>query len=99
MEKQRACGQKTASDSAFAVNRAYGAARGRERTGSVTEARRCVALQEAFCARRGVPMFAPASGVCPNCGRQIFGGEGYREEQAGSELITGCPYCSKTFCD
>lgn len=55
---------------------------------------------------KGYPDFAPASGFCWNCKRQIYQeidrGEyksGITVEKASSELVTGCPHCHRTYCD
>lgn len=71
--------------------------------------------QEKYCKENGLPHFAPGSGRCWNCNLNIFeprkvihaqGTEYEREfttgitvEKAGSELITGCPHCNRTYCD
>ena len=71
------------------------------------------AAQIQYCGRKQLPMFAPYSGHCPRCGRNIYdqittkygGGipgyarTGYSVEAAGKMLITGCPHCHATFVD
>lgn len=52
--------------------------------------------QMEFCKLRDVPHFAPTS-RCWSCGRNIYAK--ISVERAGRELITGCPYCHRTFCD
>jgi len=39
------------------------------------------------------PHFAPYSGICYSCGRQIY------ERLDGASLITGCPFCMISFCE
>lgn len=72
--------------------------------------------QSDYCNNHRVPHFAPKSGVCYKCRRQIYSPthipeqvydtftqpaytKGISVEQAGSTLITGCPYCQYSFCD
>ena len=56
--------------------------------------------QRQYCRANSVPMFAPTTGFCPNCGRNIYDGPyGYTEAKAGSTLITGCPYCHRSYVD
>ena len=60
-----------------------------------------------YCTENGCPHFAPRSGRCYRCGRDIYqriewsGGyvTGISVEAAGSTLITGCPHCYYSFCD
>ena len=49
--------------------------------------------QEELCRQKHLPHFAPASGVCWSCHRQIY------EELDGRSFITGCPYCHRSYCD
>jgi len=41
--------------------------------------------------------FAPDDGICWGCHKQIY--ERISIEKASSELITGCPWCNKTYVD
>lgn len=84
MEKQRDGREKTVSYPSIPLGK---------------EVQMYVTAQEAFCQKVRAPMFAPKSGVCPYCAREIFGGEGYAMSYAGRQLITGCPFCSRSFCD
>lgn len=59
----------------------------------------CVKAQEAYCEEKNKPMFLPLDGRCDHCNRPLFGGFGMTLDQAGSELITGCPYCRHSFCE
>jgi hypothetical protein len=50
-----------------------------------------------------LPHFAPKSGVCWNCKKNIYEpderGFGITTERASTELVTGCPHCFRTYCD
>jgi hypothetical protein len=52
-----------------------------------------------YCKKEGFPVFAPASGNCWNCGRNIYGKGGISVFRASRKLITGCPYCRISYCD
>lgn len=49
--------------------------------------------QERLCGEKQLPLFAPYSGVCWSCGRQIY------EELDGTSHVTGCPYCHRSYCE
>ena len=70
--------------------------------------------QEELCEEKGYPYFAPRDGRCWRCRRNIYlprertlttlvGEEivmvGISVEEAGADLITGCPHCNYSFCD
>jgi hypothetical protein len=65
--------------------------------------------QEKYCAEKGYPHFAPHSGKCFSCGQNIYSEKGRTRsgkerngisvERASKELITGCPFCNRTYCD
>ena len=55
-----------------------------------------IKAQEEYCEKHKVPMFAPKD-KCYSCNRNIW--DKITLEQATNELITGCPYCNKSFCD
>ena len=56
--------------------------------------------QVAFCRAHRLPVMVPAYGICNACGADVFRGrDGYRLGEAGSRLITSCPWCGKSFCD
>jgi len=67
--------------------------------------KRAPAAQQEYCDKHEIPMFAPYNGICYRCGRNIYlptNGRngaifGVTVEQAGSQLITGCPHCSYSF--
>lgn len=44
--------------------------------------------------------FAPINGICWNCGKDITKGEkAITVESLGDYIITGCPYCYRSYCD
>lgn len=78
--------------------------------------------QEKYCNEKDYPHFAPKSGVCWKCNRNIYEQIGWKVEngrgiqvsldskelrhttgitveKAGKELVTGCPHCSRSYCD
>ena len=57
------------------------------------EIRSRIATQEKLCRDLGNPMFAPNDGFCFSCGEQIY------TRKDGSDYITGCPHCGRSFCD
>ena len=65
------------------------------------------AAQEKYCHEKHYPHFAPRSGFCYRCGRDIYrqitwpSGHttGISVEGAGNHLITGCPHCHYSFCE
>lgn len=62
-----------------------------------------IQAQKDYCEREGTPHFAPHSGNCWNCNKNIYEpgnkGFGITTERAGSELVTGCPHCFRSYCD
>lgn len=51
--------------------------------------------QADYCKRTHTPHFAPESGKCYRCNKQIY--EKISLEKASNELITGCPHCNYSF--
>ena len=43
--------------------------------------------------------FAPSSGVCYRCHKDIYGENGISVEEAGRTMVTGCPFCHRSFVD
>lgn len=44
--------------------------------------------------------FAPLNGRCWNCGKDITKGEkAITVEKLGDYIITGCPYCHRSYCE
>ncbi len=69
---------------------------------------KAIKAQHDYCKNHDIPNFAPAlDGTCYHCRRNIYvpikGPAGYitgiTVEQAGKELITGCPHCHYSFVD
>ena len=66
---------------------------------------RAIAAQEEYCKAHQVPRFAPYSGLCYMCGRNIYSPETGRDgalrgvtvEYARANLITSCPHCHCSF--
>ena len=55
---------------------------------------------------KNYPDFAPSSGRCYSCNRNIYDEidhgtykTGISVERASKELITGCPHCHRSYCD
>ncbi len=61
------------------------------------EIRDKINAQKIYCKNRKVPFFAPKDGVCESCHRQIF--NRISLDFASQRLITGCPYCHKSYVD
>ena len=64
--------------------------------------------QAKYVKEKEYPHFAPTSGRCYDCGRNIYlkiessngkYSSGYSVERASSELITGCPHCHHSYCE
>lgn len=55
-----------------------------------------IAAQEEYVKRTKCPYFAPPSGICFRCGRQIY--ERISLKTAKSSLIIGCPFCHRSYC-
>lgn len=59
--------------------------------------------QDKFCEARGWPNYAELAtgyyGVCPVCRNGIYDEGGYTVEYAAHNLVTGCPFCNKSFLD
>jgi predicted kinase len=55
-----------------------------------------VRAQTQYCKIAGLPVMVPPEGMCPGCKRQIFSHFPTRDK-AGSEMITGCPFCHWSF--
>jgi len=54
--------------------------------------------QRRYCAQHGLPLFLPYDGRCFSCRRDITHHSRIRSV-ARRSLITGCPYCSRSFCE
>ena len=60
-----------------------------------------IKAQEQFCDKNEYPCFAPDNGIYSENGRTRYGRKthGISVESAGNYLITGCPFCSRSYCD
>lgn len=68
-------------------------------------------LQQEYCDTHQLPMFAPATGWCPKCSKNIYMPQthygkdgtvlitGVTLTEAVTSLITCCPHCNYSFCD
>ncbi len=67
------------------------------------EIQECIELQRKLVNEKGYPHFAPSSGVCWKCNRNIY--QNYQIEdrisngETGQSLVTGCPHCNRSYCD
>lgn len=50
-----------------------------------------------FCHDHHKPMFVPHNGICYSCHKNVYAGLTY--DKAAYDIITGCPWCSTSFCD
>lgn len=64
--------------------------------------------QAKLCREEEYPHFAPFSGTCWDCNRNIYTkiynerwntNSGISVEKASTSLITGCPHCHRSYCD
>lgn len=66
--------------------------------------------QREFCEEKGLPLFAPFTGICFKCRKNIYEEQEHRRgntyietgidvNKAGSELVTGCPHCHMSYVD
>ena len=61
-----------------------------------------VKAQEEYCDREDAPFFAPNGRIfyrCYYCNKNIYSEGGISVEDAGSRLITGCPFCHHSYVD
>lgn len=56
-----------------------------------------IEAQKRLCADKKYPHFAPYNGRCFKCNRQIY--EAITLESASANLVTGCPFCNRSYCD
>jgi hypothetical protein len=62
--------------------------------------------QKKYCEEKHAPHFAPLDGICFRCKKDIyaridngFSVTGISVRRAGSQLVTGCPHCNRSYCD
>ena len=71
---------------------------------------KAIEAQSNYCKEKGFPHFAPSYGNCWYCKRNIYEERKYEAcgrtystgisvEKAGTELVTGCPHCNRSYCD
>lgn len=67
---------------------------------------KAIEAQREYTSENKYPHFAPPSGLCYKCRQQIYSPidkgtyiTGISVERAGSELVTGCPHCNRSYCD
>lgn len=73
---------------------------------NIPEARKA---QYLYCKINELPHFAPDDGICWDCRQNIYSENGRTRygkkthgisvESAGNHLITGCPFCNRSYCD
>lgn len=56
-----------------------------------------IEAQKKYCIEKKLPHFAPSDGRCWRCNRQIY--ERISLKEASTDLITGCPWCNRSYCD
>lgn len=61
------------------------------------EIRANIKAQKELCKKTNFPMFAPDDGFCWSCHKQIFTNK--NTWRAHNEPMTGCPECSRSYCD
>jgi hypothetical protein len=54
-----------------------------------------IKAQEEFCENINSPFYGPRNGICWCCGKQIFAQIDIN--MASTEIITRCPYCSRSY--
>jgi hypothetical protein len=59
----------------------------------------CIKRQAQLCKEKELPHFAPSNGICWRCKRNIYQNYGTSKGKTGEEFITGCPHCSRSYCD
>lgn len=68
-----------------------------------------IKAQKQFCDKNEYPCFAPGNGIYWSCHQNIYSENGRTRygkkthgisvESAGNYLITGCPFCSRSYCE
>ena len=52
-----------------------------------------------MCKEKGYPDFIPKGGICWKCHKQVYDHEKYKGKTGAEELVTGCPFCFRSYCD
>jgi len=55
----------------------------------------CIERQYRYCKEHGYDCLIPDAGICPTCKKQIFEKITFIESE--EKVITGCPYCDRSF--
>lgn len=70
------------------------------------DVQKSIAAQKELQKAKGYPDFAPSNGICFRCKGQIYEERhtkgwltGVSVEKAATQLITGCPHCSYSYCE
>lgn len=65
------------------------------------ELRECIAAQLKYCNDKKIPHFAPSDGRCYRCNRNIYQNYPHNKSTGydGTQLVTGCPHCYRSYCD
>lgn len=68
-----------------------------------------IKAQDWYCKTKILPRFAPGNGICWSCHQNIYSEKGqtryekethgYSVESAAGQLITGCPFCNRSYCE
>ena len=59
---------------------------------------KCLQAQLRYCEQHEIPTFMiPMSGFCPHCNRDVY--SDMTPEEASQRLLTGCPWCHRSFVD
>ena len=58
-----------------------------------------IKVQKEYQQKTGSPDFAPSTGICWKCKRNIYGENGISVEEARTQLVTGCPFCHRSYCE
>lgn len=70
---------------------------------SSKELQECKDAQYKYCEETKFPHFAPMSGRCYSCGRNIYQnyilGSRLSNGLNGVHHVTGCPHCHRSYCD
>jgi hypothetical protein len=83
--------------------------KGEDKMAETYDISKAAKAQEKYCTEKGYPHFAPRNGKCFSCGQNIYSEKGRTRsgeewqgisvERASKKLITGCPFCNRTYCD
>jgi hypothetical protein len=71
------------------------------------EIKECIEFQKKYCSETGHPHFAPETGNCFRCHKNVYQnydmesryGEKWESKGYGKTLVTGCPHCKMSYCE